>query len=191
MRAITIRPPWSQIIAETAALTALGVKPKAVENRSRPVADKHIGTDIAIHAGLAWSPVGGADPRVQHAWQVFANAIGLRKSNPLLAAVGDTRTGFVGALRVPSLWIDQGAVVAVATLLDCHPAISIPDLPGHPAHVCCAPWGEPTYSGKPAWHLVLGNVRRLRDPVPATGNLAMPWTLRPDLADHIESAVTA
>lgn len=177
MIAVTVRPPWSQIIAETAALTALGVAPKSIENRGRKVADRHIGADIAIHAGRKWDPDGANDLRVRAAWRVFAEAIDLRKPNPLLAAIGDTRTGYVGGLRVPSLWIDQGVVVAVATLVDCHPAIQIPDLGVHPARSCCLPYGEPFHNGNPAYHLVLGNVRRLRTPVEASGCLAVPWNL--------------
>jgi hypothetical protein len=185
-KAITIRPPWSQIIAETEALTALGVAPKNVENRGRPIADKHIGTDIAIHAGQTWCPIGGADPRVQRAWWTFANAIGLREPNPLLAAHGDTRTGSVGGLKVPGLWIEQGAVIATATIADCHPA-------GPCVNLGCHPWGERDYNGGTAWHLVLGNVRRLRTPVPARGAIGVPWTLPDDVAEQVDQqqAVTA
>ena len=184
LRAITIRAPWSAIIAETAALTSLGVAPKAVENRSRRVLDHFIGADIAIHAGRTWSVEGAADERVRRAWQAFHNAIDLREPNPLLAAHGDTRTGYVGALQ-PGLWIETGAVVAVATLVDCHPAMTIPALPGHPAHTCCQPWGEALHNGRTAHHLVLDHVRRLRDAVPARGSLTVPWTL----PDDVEAAV--
>lgn len=184
MRAITIRAPWSAIIAETAALTALGITPKAVENRSRQVREHFIGTDIAIHAGAAWSAEGAGDERVRRAWRAFGNAIDMRKPNPLLTAHGDNRTGHVGALA-PGLWIDMGAVVAVATLVDCHPAIAIPALPGHPAHTCCQPWGEPLHNGRTAHHLVLDHVRRLPVAVPARGSLTVPWML----PDDVEAAV--
>ncbi len=184
MRAITVRQPWAAMISETAALTALGVAPKAVENRSRGVSEQFIGTDIAIHAGATWSAEGAADERVRRAWAVFANAIDLREPNPLLAAHGDNRTGYVGPLQ-PGLWIDTGAVVAVATLVDCHPAITIPALPGHPAHTCCQPWGEPLHNGRTAHHLALDHVRRLREPVPARGSLTVPWAL----PDDVEAAV--
>lgn len=180
MKAITIRAPWSAIITETAALAALGVAPKNVENRGRAIGEQHIGTDIAIHAGQTWCTVGAADERVRRAWRTFANAIDVRNANPLLAAAGDTRTGYVGALQ-PGLWIDTGAVVAVATLVDCHEA----QTPRVEGATCCSPWGERTHNGKPAYHLILGNVRRLRDAVPARGSLAMPWAL----PDEVESAV--
>jgi hypothetical protein len=46
-----------------------------------------------------------------------------------------------------------GALVAVADLVDCHPDRG-----------CCRPWGDPD-----AHHLVLANIRRLPQPVPARG----------------------
>ncbi len=183
LRAITVQPPWSQIIAETAALQALGVAPKTVENRSRPIPEQHIGTDIAIHAGREWNEAGQHDRRVRAAWFTFANAIDLRKPNPILAAIGDTRTGYAGGLHpggtsrvVSHLWIDAGAVVAVATLVDCHPAFDFTE----GGRVCCQPWGEPGQ-----YHLVLDNVRRLHDPVAARGYPFLPWTL----PDDVETAV--
>jgi len=192
MKAITVRPPWSQIIAETPALTVLGVAPKAVENRGRPIAGKHIGTDIAIHAGLTWCKVGEADLRVRTAWSIFGRAIRLREVNPLLAAIGDTRTGYVGGLFSHSdLWVERGAVVAVVRLVDCHKAITVPEMPGYPASTCCAPWGESDYNGKPAYHLVLDDVRRLGTPVPARGSLAMPWTLPDDVAAAVAEQFVA
>lgn len=174
MKAITVRAPYSQIIAEAAALAAIGVVPKLVENRGARIAACHIGTDIAIHAGKAWSVGGSSDPRVRSAWQRFAAAIHLTEANPRLAAIGDTRTGYVGGLR-PGLWIETGAVVAVATLTGCHAA----------AGGCCAPWGEATHNGRPAWHLELDNVRRLRRPVPARGSLAVPWALPTDVEEAV------
>lgn len=71
MRAITIRPPWSWAIAEAAALTALGVPPKLVENRGRKVAAEHIGQDWAIHAGRTWDEAGAEDLRVRAAWRAY------------------------------------------------------------------------------------------------------------------------
>jgi hypothetical protein len=182
VKAITIRPPWSAIIAETAALTALGVEPKTVENRGRSIGEQHIGTDIAIHAGQTWCEVGAEDERVTWAWWMFCNSIHPRQANPKLAAIGDTRTGVVGGLR-PGLWLDTGAVVAVATLVDCHEATTTGRLFG--SEPCCPPWGEATHNGKPAFHLVLGNVRRLQRAVSARGSLAVPWTLPAD----VEAAV--
>lgn len=183
MIAVTVRPPWSQIIAETQALEALNVAPKTVENRGRPINPKHIGTHIAIHGGRTWCPLGATDPRVLQAWATFANAIHLREPNPLLAAHGDTRTGYAGPRLSPdnNLWIDRGAVVAVATLVDCHKAHTSLD-----GTVCCQPWGERFHNDKPAHHLVFGDVRRLRTPVPARGALGVPWTLPADVAALVE-----
>ncbi len=194
LAAITVKAPWSWAIAEAAALTALDVAPKLVENRGRPVPQKWVGQDIAIHAGQTWSAEGGRDPRIQRAWRVFSDAIHLTDPNPLLAAIGDRRTGFTGGphrLRIPSLWIDSGAVVAVARLVDCHQA---EDTGG--VTTCCAPWGDRGYgqSGRDswmparvAWHLVLADVRRLVKPVEVRGHIAVPWTLPADVEAQVRA----
>lgn len=190
MPAFTIRPPWSQLIAETAAFEALGIDPKRVENRGQRIAPQHIGQTVAIHAGLRWDDAAARDIRVRNAWQAFSDAIDLHKPNPRLAAIGDTRTGVVGGLaqfHLPHLWIEQGAVVAVAVIAGCHPARQ-----GfaHDGPTCCQPWGNRwhyTASGeqRTAWHIELGDVRRLRTPVPARGSLAMPWKLPPAVTEQV------
>jgi hypothetical protein len=58
-----------------------------------------------------------------------------------------------------------GALVALAELADCHPA-----------HGCCAPWGE---AEPDAWHWVLTHIRALKRPIPCTGHQRL-W--RPDPA---------
>lgn len=44
MRALTIRQPWAAAIAHG---------PKRIENRTKPIPYKHLGTTILIHAGAA------------------------------------------------------------------------------------------------------------------------------------------
>jgi hypothetical protein len=44
VRALTVRQPWAAAIAHG---------PKRIENRSRPIPAKHLGTTILIHAGQA------------------------------------------------------------------------------------------------------------------------------------------
>lgn len=44
MRALTVKQPWAAAIAHG---------PKRVENRTRPIPAKHLGTTILIHAGIA------------------------------------------------------------------------------------------------------------------------------------------
>lgn len=178
-RAISVRQPWAQLIAEAQALEAIGMVPKRWENRSRRVSEKYHGTDVAIHASLTWCKFGAEDWRVRRAWAHFSAAIDLRDPNPLLARHGDRRTGFVGGLR-PGLWMPQGAVIAVATLQGCHPA-------GLCVKGACRPWGEPDHNGKPAWHLEFANVRRLPDPVPAKGSLSVPWSLPEDVAVKVQA----
>jgi hypothetical protein len=181
--AMSVRQPWAQVIAEAEALAALNVVPKLIENRSRRIADKHIGEDIAIHAGLTWCRVGEQDWRVRRAWSVFCASINMRVPNPLLAAHGDRRTGYVGGLR-PGMWIEQGVVIAVARLAGCHPA-------GPCVNLACHPWGESEYNGKPAWHIELADVRRLPKPVPARGSLALPWRLPEDVAGQVQAQLDA
>lgn len=183
MIAVSVRQPWAQLIAEAEALAALNVEPKLIENRSRRVADKYIGEDIAIHAGLTWCRVGANDWRVRRTWARFSAAIDLRKPNPLLAAHGDRRTGFVGGLR-PGMWMEQGAVIAVARLVGCH-------LAGACVLPTCHPWGELEHNGKPAWHIELADVRRLPKPVPARGSLALPWRLPEDVAGQVQAQLDA
>ncbi len=72
--------------------------------------------------------------------------------------------------RDPRLGAPTGAVLAVADLVDCHPADG-----------CCRPWGEPD-----GWHLTLDNVHHIR-PVPAKGQLGVPWNLPADVAIQVEA----
>ncbi|NUS25077.1 MAG: hypothetical protein HOV92_12755 [Streptomyces sp.] len=44
MRALTVKQPWAAAIAHG---------PKRIENRSKPIPPKHLGTTILIHAGAA------------------------------------------------------------------------------------------------------------------------------------------
>lgn len=160
-----MRLPWAWAIAEAAALTVLGVAPKTVENRGRGTRPHHVGHDWAIHAGQAWSETGGGHPRIRAAWKVWA------QDRP-----GTSET------PEPGPWAPAGAVVAVATLVDCHGV-------SQGRTTCCPPWGEhwhPTsYGPVSAWHLVWSCIRRLPEPVPAKGRLTVPWRLRPEVAEQV------
>lgn len=65
----------------------------------------------------------------------------------------------------------RGAVLAVAELVDCHPADG-----------CCGPYAVDVYNDKPAHHLVLADARVLPEPVPCRGQLQVGWVL----PDHVE-----
>lgn len=182
MRAITIRQPWATMIAEGVALAALERHPKMAENRGRRVDPRYWGQDWALHAGATFDQPAACDPRVIAAWPAFAAAMSRPAPDPRLAAVGDLRCGHDRAdVRVvrPGRWFPTGAVVAVATLVNAHPAV-----PVRRGRACCAPWGELTHQhGRTpadsvgAWHLVWGDVRRLAEPVPAVGQVMVPWEL--------------
>jgi hypothetical protein len=162
---ITIRPPWSWCTAEATGLTTLGVPPKLVENRGRAVSPAWIGADWAIHAGKQWDAAGAADPRVRRAWEAWMGC-------PL-----ETQ---------PIDWVmPTGAVVAVARLAGCHRAVH-----DDRGDACCPPWGEPWWETgikglESAWHLEWADVRKLRRPVQARGQQAVPWWLPPDVAARV------
>jgi hypothetical protein len=170
VKAITVQQPWAWAIAE-------GHKP--VENRGQVT--HHLGP-IAIHAGLK---VADASLPDREACVALDRAGG--RGN-----VWDPRR-FPPPLRPASTMLPTlavGAVIAVAELVDCHPAVSIPAMPGHPEHTCCAPWGDALYETKrgpvTAWHLVLTDVKRLREPVPCRGEVRVPWELPEDVAAEVD-----
>lgn len=65
--------------------------------------------------------------------------------------------------------VPNGFVIAVADLVDCHPADEC-------GRKTCDPWGDPT-----GHHLVLDNVHRLPRPIAAKGSLGLPWRLPEDV----------
>lgn len=120
-----------------------GCEPKRVENRTRRTG--YCGP-LLIHAGLAW------DSRhttgvVMRAW---VNAGGLD--------------------HIP-FDLCQGSILAVAHLVDCHPADGS----------CCLPWGR---SDAGAWHWVLDGVQRLSEPVAARGQLGL-WRPSVEVAERV------
>lgn len=87
-----------------------------------------------------------------------------------------------------SLGIPLGAVLAVAELVDCHPASPRDVQPS-----CCQPWGE-TWQLRggervQAYHLVLANARPLARPVYVRCSLAVPWRLPGDVGAAVEREV--
>jgi hypothetical protein len=87
MRVITVRQPWASAIAAPEG--------KRVENRRWTTAWRG---DLAIHAGLAWDPVGADDPRV-------LDALGVTSIEP-----ADLLTGVVVArCRLDSIHEGAGA----------------------------------------------------------------------------------
>jgi hypothetical protein len=159
-RAITVRQPWAWAIAEGG---------KLVENRSRGT--RHRGP-LLIHAGVGWSTRGASDARLGAA---FGVAWGL--------TYPEDHTGPYVREEGPAFY--RGRVIAVAELVDSHPASG-----------CCAPWGEQSYAeagGKAVTtvhHLVLEDVRPLAFPVTARGQLGL-WTPAPEVLDAVHRVLTA
>ncbi len=153
MNAITVRLPYAAAIRAGA---------KLVENRGKPIPEKHIGTRVAIHAAAAWSKEGGTDPRILDWWW--------------------------GKGRHPDWRLDATEfsymfrrVVAVATIAGCHRAA----WPLNETLTCCKPFGDRRYGprGEAAWHIELTDVVGLYMPVgPVRGALNVPWALPGEVA---------
>ncbi len=153
MIAITIRLPY-------AAAIRAGVK--TTENRGRPIAAKHIGQQVGIHAAAAWSKEGEQDERIRR-WWWGPNRTGLPLDGPVAA------TDFSRLFR---------NIIAVATIAGCHRADVIAG--------CCQPWGDWDYGNSTAWHIVLADIVALPRPVgPVRGSLPVPWTLPDDVAAQV------
>ncbi len=116
---------------------------------------------IAIHAARTADTAADTDPRI---------------------------TGLFGP--DPRLGRPVGAVIAVADLADCHQA-TLDWADTADPRPCCTPWGERWYNGAPAWHLVLANVRVLDTPVPARGQIGVPWNLPADVAAQVNTQLAA
>ena len=111
---------------------------KTTENRTWPTSHRGL---IAIHASKKFDDAALGDPRIAEAL---------------------TREG--GA---PALPYAPGAVIAVATLYDCHEAGSAACGEGGEM---CSPWAL-----RGQWHFRLRDVLALPEPVPCRGALALWW----------------
>jgi hypothetical protein len=183
MYALTFTQPWATLVASGA---------KQIETRSWPTNHRGI---IAIHAGASLTPVGGRiGLQAICADRPFRAAI-----EPEIYEEHETRDGE----RYPTwdlLRLPRGAVVAVATLTDCHcvPAVprhfprSVPDDHPHASYpVVLPPFADTAerafgdYApGRFAW--LMGDVRRLAVPVFCRGYQRL-WRL----PEAVEAAVRA
>lgn len=110
---------------------------------------------IALHAGRTADSAADYDPRVRAMW-----GSGVRIGQPV------------------------GAVVKVARLVDCHRAHQPPD--GLDWPTCCGKWADRWYKpGLPSYHLVLGDIFHLPEPVYVRGQQSVPWTLPPEVAEKV------
>lgn len=84
----------------------------------------------------------------------------------------------------PRIGKPVGAVVKVATLVDCHRAQDFPC-------ACRSDWADRWYKpGLPAYHLVLANIFHLPEPVYVRGQQSVPWTLPPEVAEKVTAHLT-
>lgn len=131
---------------------AIATGEKTVENRVRQTPwHAAVGQTVAIHAGKAWDETAIHDER-------------------LIAAAKAAGHLFVCEELDPAAY-DYGAVLATAELAGVH--LGVP----RPGGCRCAwnAWAEPG-----SWHLVLRDIRRLREPVPARGMQGL-WSLPHDV----------
>ncbi len=158
--AATVRLPY-------AAAIRAGAKP--IENRGKPIAERHIGQPIAIHAAAQWSKMGESDMRIRRWWWGPERAA----THPFDATL------FSNMFR---------KVVAVATVAGCHEAV----WPLNEDLTCCQPFGDRRYGprGEPAWHIELDDIASLDVPVgPVRGWLNIPWTLPEDITRQVVEQV--
>jgi hypothetical protein len=157
---LTIRQPWCW------ALTHDAIAPehhKPVENRSWPV--RYRGPLwLAAGARGRWDVTGAASPLVRAAWQAWASSPAVRDrvaASPDLA-VSDLTLGRSSRL------LDFASVTALAEVTGCHHASDC--LRGGRM---CSRWAVADQ-----FHIVIGAVFRLPDPVPVHGQLKLwylPW----------------
>ena len=151
--------PWRLITVRPPWSFAIAHLGKRVENRTRSTSYRG---PVAIHAGRNFDVLAVDHPA-------------------LVGAVYDSRLGH----GVPPVDVYDGAphvmhfghVVALADLIDCHPDDGD----------CCGPWAERTHTTAGTGitvlhHLVLDDVIPLAEPIPARGQLGLPW--RADAALH-------
>lgn len=134
------------------AISHLGKTP---ENRTRSTSYRGL---VGIHAGKSWDALATHDRRITAAVHLLAGSSGMESSD---------------FLDPTSPYICRGHVVALAELVDCHPDDG----------QCCRPWGERSHSTvgtglTVVHHLVLAGAVPLTEPIPARGQLGLPW--RPD-----------
>jgi hypothetical protein len=146
--ALTEQQPWAWAISRGG---------KHVENRTWGPPASLIGRRLAIHGGRSWWPGWRTHQPLQTAWAEF------RARQPVDP----------GPLGPGAAFCDEGAIVALATVVGAHPARG----------GCCAPWGEPSFAlpGKgevTVHHWVLEQIQPLPEPLTCRGK-QMLWTPSP------------
>lgn len=143
LRAITIRPPWSDAVVDGF---------KTTENRRGGFPSKYRG-ELLIHSGLQWSTRGQHDPRIR---EVYATELGPR-SSPAWAHVW---AGFAKT---------AGYIIGIAELVDVHPAAGECCAPWGELQYT---EDEGTHRTD-ILHLTLEHAQRLEEPIRARGALGL------------------
>jgi hypothetical protein len=154
VKALTIKQPWAWAITEG----------KTIENRTWCTGWR--GT-LLIHAGL------GRDTTANIAEHSLTAAARLEQLGGIRGFWKPTNRANCQAPAAGPPAMALGAVIAVATLADCH----------REQDGCCAPWGQ---IGVCHWQLT--NIRPLPAPLPCRGALSL-WKPAPDLLAAIATHV--
>ena len=166
-RAITTRQPW-------AWATAWGGR--TIGNRKPGWATFSYRGPVAIHAAVQ------PDVRLRGCIEVSngrARWVGPDHSDKVPAEPWDALRRSVETARLPLAlrgFAVRGAVLAVADLVDIHPAAN-----------CCLPWGENPPGSPFTVHVVVEGVRPLAIPLPARGQVGL-WVPDRELADELSHA---
>lgn len=159
LRALTVRQPWAQAIAEAADRPH---DAKTIENRAAGFPKTYRGP-LLIHAGAAWSHHGIRDPRIRRLFNVAEHDIDL---------------------TAPWETFPTAAVIAICDVADIHPASNCCAPWGEETYQPANPEDRPPGQ---VTHLVLEHVTRLR-PIPAKGRLGL-WQPDPDLHLEVAHAL--
>ena len=196
LRALTIRQPWASLIAHRA---------KTVETRSRPTSYRG---PVLIHAGASADTWNELDAPSLASERGTIDAV--LRAFDLIRPDGSWFSPFVDRDAIdlgPDLSLPLGAVVAVANLVDCVPIVRDHEMASAPfafenfeGDVFALDAGQyehvrrgegPFGDYRPGrFALLLADVARLPEPVPARGQQAVPWRVPADLAAKVREQLT-
>ena len=198
LRSITIRQPWASLIAHGA---------KTVETRPRPTSYRG---PVLIHAGASADTWHELDAPSLASERAAMDAV--LRAFDLIRPDGSWFSPFVDRDAIdlgPDVSLPLGAIVAVANVVDCVPILHVmqavaglatswpniqtngPDLatlaPAKGAGPSVDLSGERPFGDftPGRYGLLLADVVRLPDPVPARGHQAVPWRVPEDVAAQV------
>jgi hypothetical protein len=153
-------------------------------------------TALTVRAPWAWAIAAGYKTVENRTWVTYKpfpfdlaiHAAGRRVEQ---AAVDAVAALLPPGADVPDSLVTS-AIVAVATITDCHPSDAcrqeIPgSAPGEPDVRYCSPWA---LGGATMYHWTIGAVRTPSEPIPCKGALSL-WRVPPDIAAELAARLPA